>query len=226
MGNNDTVVVVLSGGQDSVTCLGLAIKKYVNVFAIGFEYGQKHSVELEQAALICKDWDIPFVVHQIPSLSELADSALTTNGDVDAKHHRDSSLPASFVPNRNALFLTIAHAYAQKVGANYLMTGVCQTDYSGYPDCRLGFISSLQETLNRGYNTAISILTPLMELTKAETFKLAQDVGFLNTVIMYSHTCYNGDRETLNEWGAGCGECGACKLRAKGYAEYLEKFCA
>lgn len=217
----ETAVVVLSGGQDSVTCLGWAQKNFKKVFAIGFDYGQKHSVELEQAKKICLLLDVPFTIHKIPSLSALGDSALTTDGDVSKTHHRNKNLPSSFVPNRNALFLTIAHAYAQTVDATALVTGVCQTDYSGYPDCRLDFVTSLQETLNLGYQTDIQILTPLMFLNKAETFKLAEDCGILNVVIEYSHTCYNGNR-TPNEWGAGCGECPACSLRLKGYQQFVK----
>lgn len=221
-------LVVLSGGQDSVTCLGVALHNakqgyFEKVHAIGFSYGQKHSIELKQAKFICDSLGVDFVVHKIPSLEVLADSALTTNGDVTQPHHRDASLPASFVPNRNALFLTIAHAYAQKIGASYVFTGVCQTDYSGYPDCREEFIGSLQTTLNLGYNTDIEFVTPLMYLTKAETFYLAKQVGILDTVIAHSHTCYNGNHETFNAWGYGCGKCAACELRAKGYTEYLEK---
>lgn len=219
-------VVVLSGGQDSVTCLGVALREAANdgskLFAIGFHYGQKHDVELAQAQKICERFDVPFTVHSIPSLSSFADSALTTNGDVTKAHHRNASLPASFVPNRNALFLTIAHAYAQKVGAEFVVTGVCQTDYSGYPDCRVEFIWKLQDALNVGYKTNIQLVTPLMYLTKAETFTLAKEVGFLDTVINDSHTCYNGDQSTRHDWGYGCGKCPACELRAKGYAEYLE----
>lgn len=221
MSNTDTAVVVLSGGQDSVTCLGLALSKHEKVFCIGFSYGQKHSVELTQAAKVCADRAIEFDLFSIPSLQELGDSALTTDGDVNGQHHRSSHLPASFVPNRNAMFLTIAHAYAQKVGANTVYTGVCQTDYSGYPDCRQIFIWRLQDALNIGYETKITIETPLMHLTKAETFALADEVGFLGVVIEDSHTCYNGDRTTRHEWGYGCGLCPACKLRDKGYSEFV-----
>lgn len=216
-----TAVVVLSGGQDSVTCLGLALDMYERVYAIAFKYGQKHSVELEQARSICFKHGVEFSLHEIPSLSLLGDSALTTGGDVSQKHHRDSSLPASFVPNRNALFLTIAHAYAQKVGAEVVITGVCQTDYSGYPDCREVFVNMLEDTLNVGYNTNIEIATPLMHLDKAQTFALAQRHNFLNVVIGESHTCYNGKRDTLHMWGYGCGECPACELRAKGYEKFV-----
>jgi 7-cyano-7-deazaguanine synthase len=216
-----SAVVVLSGGQDSVTCLGYALKCFEKVSAIGFRYGQKHEVELRQASKICLDHGVSYEIFDIPALSVLADSALVTDGDVTKPHHRNAALPASFVPNRNALFLTIAHAYAQKVGATALVTGVCETDFSGYPDCRHGFIEKLEAALNEGYLTNIRIYTPLMYISKAETFRLAEACGFLATVIDDSHTCYNGDRSTLHEWGAGCGECPACVLRAKGYAEFI-----
>lgn len=221
---NRTAVVVLSGGQDSVTCLGLALQEYDRVYALGFNYSQKHEVELEQAALICTKHGVSFIQMHIPMLAALGDSALiqgTKYKDVTEAHHANPDLPASFVPNRNALFLTTAHAYAQKVGAEVIITGVCQTDYSGYPDCRERFITHLETALNIGYLTNIEISTPLMHLTKAETFKLAEDIGFLDDVIKYSHTCYNGDRSKMHAWGAGCGKCPACELRAKGYEEFL-----
>lgn len=219
---NAATVVVLSGGQDSVTCLGLALKCYERVYAVGFSYGQKHSIELEQAKYICETHHVPFEIFTIPALSALNDSALVNGGDVSKAHHRNDKLPASFVPNRNAMFLTIAHAYAQKVNADSIVTGVCQTDYSGYPDCRQVFINKLETALNTGYMTGIEIITPLMFLTKAETFKLAEICGFLDTVINESHTCYNGDRSQTYKWGKGCGQCPACELREKGFKEYQE----
>lgn len=221
MSSLQTAVVVLSGGQDSVTCLGWALQKFEEVFAIGFRYGQKHIIELNQAALICSKVEVPFSIFDIPALAELGDSALTANGDVSKKHHRLTNLPASFVPNRNTLFLTIAHAYAQKMEASNLVTGVCQTDYSGYPDCREIFIQKLQDTLNTGYQTDITIHTPLMDLDKAQTFDLAAKCDILDIVIDESHTCYNGNRETRHDWGFGCGECPACKLRSDGWERYI-----
>lgn len=219
---NKTAVVVLSGGQDSVTCLGLAIKEYDKVHAIAFDYGQKHAIELTQARLICKMLHVPITFMAIPSLAQLGDSALVkADGDVNQPHPFNKDLPASFVPNRNALFLTTAHAFAQHVGAATIITGVCETDYSGYPDCRQIFIEHLQATLNIGYLTNINIRTPLMSLNKAQTFKLAEEVGILDIVIEHSHTCYNGDRTKTHIWGSGCGKCPACELRAEGYYKYL-----
>lgn len=217
-------LVVLSGGQDSVTCLGVAIKDHgpENVECVGFVYGQRHSIEIDQARTICDGLGLQFHSFSIPALTELADSALVeTASDISAKHHRKSNLPASFVPNRNALFLTIAHALAQKIGADHVYTGVCQTDYSGYPDCRQAFIDSLEMALNIGYETNITIHTPLMYLTKAETFRLAENSEILDVVLEHSHTCYNGVRDKRHEWGYGCGECPACKLRAQGWEQYV-----
>lgn len=217
-----TAVVVLSGGQDSVTCLGLALQNFEKVYAIGFHYGQKHSVELFCAERICLNHKVPFVVFNIPALQTIGNSALIAGSgqDVSEAHSQNAALPASFVPNRNALFLTTAHAYAQKVGAECIITGVCQTDYSGYPDCRLAFIELLEKTLNVGYLTNIKIITPMMSLTKAETFLMAEKLNFLDEVIDGSHTCYNGEHQLKKAWGYGCGECPACKLRKAGYEEY------
>lgn len=215
-------VVIFSGGQDSTTCLGWATTKYNEVVAIGFKYGQKHSVEIEQAKKICDKLGVEYYLIDISFFGDLVDSALTHNGNINEAHSRLKHLPASFVPNRNALFITLAHAFAQKIGANILVTGVCETDYSGYPDCRLEFINKIEDALNKGSEVSISIETPLMFRNKAETFLLAEQVGVLDLVIEESHTCYNGDRSKKNSWGFGCGECPACKLRAKGFEEYKQ----
>ncbi len=218
------VLVLLSGGQDSITCLGLALKYFDHVTAIGMDYGQRHKIELESAADLCNDFGIHYELMKIPSLTQINDSALLdADRAISAPHPSNLLLPASFVPNRNALFLTLAHAYAQKIKADTIMAGMCQTDYSGYPDCRRDFIDLLEMTLNSGAMTTIRFETPLMFLTKAETFQLAKEVGFLTTVIEDSHTCYIGDRTELHEWGYGCGECPACKLRKNGYEAFRAK---
>jgi len=220
---SDPAVVVLSGGQDSVTCLGVALSKHSRVFAISFAYGQKHYTELRQAAKIC---DAHMVQHSVVDLrffAGMVTSALTSDGDVSGKHSRRPDLPASFVPNRNALFLTLAHAVAQELGAKTIYAGVCQTDYSGYPDCRSDFVEAFQDALNLGYDTEIRVVAPLMDLTKAETFELADKVGFLDVVLEDSHTCYNGDRTVRHEWGYGCGSCPACQLRERGFHEFVAK---
>jgi 7-cyano-7-deazaguanine synthase len=214
-------LVVLSGGQDSMTCLGLAIRENDEVEAISFNYGQRHQVELAAAENLCFDLDIPWRDVSLPFFKDLVTSALLDgSSDIGKQHAYKPGLPASFVPNRNTIFLTIAHAVAQEINADCIYTGVCQTDYSGYPDCRAEFINLLEQTLNVGYETNIKIKTPLMYLTKAETFKLAKDVNFLEIIITRSMTCYNGDLSKMNAWGFGCGECPACKLRAKGWEEF------
>lgn len=216
-------LVVLSGGQDSVTCLFWAMKQFDEVEAISFSYGQRHTTELECAAAICVTHQISQKVVDLTAVMSLSRSALLdTTSDIGAAHVGNKDLPASFVPNRNAMMLTAAHAWAQTIGAETLVTGVCQTDYSGYPDCREQFIRALQDVLNLGSGALIEIQTPLMYLNKAETFKLAADLGCLDDVIVDSHTCYNGDRTQIHDWGYGCGECPACKLRAAGWAEYME----
>ena len=168
----NVALCIYSGGQDSTTCLHWAKNRYGKVEAITFNYGQKHSVELDQAKLICEKNNIKQTVIDISFLDTLVESALTSNGDVNEIN--DKGLPASFVPNRNQLFITLAHAYAQKIGAEALVTGVCQTDYSGYPDCRESFIKAVEWTTNMGSDSTIKIETPLMYLTKGETFKLAE----------------------------------------------------
>jgi len=213
-------VVLFSGGQDSTTCLGWAKQQYKKVIAVGFNYGQRHTVELEQAKLIADKLQVPFTIIRVPFYGDLVDSALTGSGSVKAKHERLKHLPASFVPNRNAFFLTIAHAVAQKAGAEILVTGTCETDYSGYPDCRREFIDAQEKALNLGADSSIKIVTPLMHLTKAATFALAKEVGVLEEVLELSHTCYEGDRNSKHAWGYGCGDCPACVLRTKGWLEF------
>lgn len=214
-------IVVLSGGQDSVTCFGMAKRDTNLIGAISFNYNQRHAVELEAAADLCKRMEVEHKVIDLGFLSDLVTSALTNDSmEVGEAHPRLQNLPASFVPCRNALFLTLAHAYAQEKGADRIYTGVCQTDFSGYPDCRASFVELLAVALNTGYESEIQIITPLMHITKGATFALAEEVGFLDEVIENSHTCYEGDHETLHEWGYGCGECPACKLRAKGWEAF------
>ena len=217
-------VVIFSGGQDSTTCLYWAINNKVRfdeVEAITFDYGQKHSVEIEQSKSICKKEKIKQTIIDISFLDTIVESALTSNGDVNQLNEK--GLPASFVPNRNQIFITMAHSYAQKVGAEFLIGGMCETDFSGYPDCRREFIDAVQLTSNIGSDSDIEILTPLMYLDKAETFKMAKDIGYLKEVVELSHTCYNGVRDRKTVWGYGCGDCPACELREKGFKEFKNK---
>lgn len=228
------VLVVFSGGQDSTTCLLAALEtrrgnnpiavdgKNPKVFAIGFSYGQKHSIELAQAKMIAVQLGVDFKIIDLNFFGQLVSSALTQHDkDINVSHERLKDRPASFVPNRNALFLTLAHAYAQEIGASEVWTGVCETDYSGYPDCRQRFIDNLFMTLDMGAETDIDIVTPLMHMNKAQTFHLADLCGGLTTVLEYSHTCYNGDHSTPRVWGYGCGDCPACQLRANGWIKYI-----
>lgn len=222
--NESIALVVLSGGQDSTTCVGIALKKHSHVYAISFDYGQRHVVELDCAKNLCTKYEIPHNIVKLDFLPKLVISALTEKeSPIDAKHFDHSNLPASFVPNRNALFLTIAHAYAQTIKADYLYTGMCQVDGSGYPDCRNVFKTSLQTTLNLGAEVDIEVIAPLITSSKGEIFKLADEYDFLEEVLENSHTCYEGNRENRFDWGYGCGECPSCKIRAEGYRLYLEQ---
>lgn len=211
-------LVVLSGGQDSVTCLAWALKEFDSVEAITFDYGQRHAVELVAAKKVCEYHNIPQKVVDVSFFGELSTSALIGDrGDVKEAHPLNKNLPASYVPNRNALFLTTAHAWAQTIGATEVVTGVCQTDYSGYPDCRLDFITALNMALNLGSAAKVEFHTPLMFMTKAETFAMAEELGCMFEVLELSHTCYEGNHTTRNDWGYGCGNCPSCDLRRQGW---------
>lgn len=213
-----STLVLFSGGQDSTTCLYWAKKQFTHVEALGFRYGQKHEVELQQAQIIAAMAEVPFQVMDISGM--LKGSALTEHDkDVSAAHELNSNLPASFVPGRNAVFLTLAASYAYTKSISDLVGGMCQTDYSGYPDCRRVFVDSLQTAMTLALEKDIRIHTPLMYLTKAETWKLAYDLGVLEIVREYSHTDYNGDRTSYQEWGYGKLDNPASVLRAKGYEE-------
>lgn len=218
-------IVVLSGGQDSVTCLVWAMRVFEQVEAVTFDYGQKHAVEISCAKKVCQQLRVIHHVIDMRHIGQVSASALilAQGGDVGENHELNTSLPASFVPNRNAMMLAAAHALAQSIGAAHLVAGMCQTDYSGYPDCREDFIVALSNALNLGAAKAVNIHTPLMHLTKAETFELADRLHRLQFVVDNSHTCYNGVRDVSHDWGYGCGECPACQLRAKGWNEYMEK---
>lgn len=216
-------VVVLSGGQDSVTCLAWAVQAYPEVEAITFNYGQRHETEIACSSAVCRELGVKQKIVDLQFFGEMSTSALTGDGPVSAQHSMNSELPASFVPNRNALFFTLAHAWAQTIGATDVISGVCQTDYSGYPDCRQEFVESINSTLNLGAAKDIRIITPLMHLTKGQTFAMAADLGpeAMQLVLEMSHTCYEGDRSIRHAWGYGCGTCPACELRAKGWEDFI-----
>lgn len=214
-------VVLLSGGQDSTTCLYWAKKYFSEVYAIGFDYGQMHVKELEQAQKIAKNSNIDYKIFNIKNL--LAPSSLTEKTDHNKKSNINKDLPASFTAGRNLLFLSIAGSFAANNGINDIITGVCQTDYSGYPDCRRNTIDAMQLTLSLGIGTGdIRIHTPLMYLTKAETWKLAKDLNCLDVIINDTLTDYNGSTK-LNEWGMGTNDNPATNLRVNGYYEAKQK---
>lgn len=214
-------IVLLSGGQDSTTCLYWAKKKFNSLIAIGFDYGQKHKEELRQANKIANDIGVPYFIKDVRGL--LAASSLTFGGDHNGKSYINKDLPASFTAGRNILFLSIAASVAAGYGITDIVTGVCQTDYSGYPDCRRDTMNAMEEVIDLGYGAGrFTIHTPLMYLTKAETWKLANDLGCLDVIINETLTDYNGDM-TKNEWGYGVANNPATKLRVKGFYEAKEK---
>lgn len=221
-GSGKSALVLFSGGQDSTTCLFWAARRFDHVEAIGFDYGQKHRVELEQATLIAREAGVAFTTCDITGT--LKGSALTEHDkDVAGRHERNPELPSSFVPGRNALFLTLAASHAYTRGITDLVGGMCQTDYSGYPDCRRVFIDAMETSLSLALDVDIRIHTPLMYLTKAETWKLANDLDVLDIVRDMTHTDYNGDRTTYNAWGYGKLDNPASVLRARGYEEARAK---
>ena len=223
----NNALVVFSGGQDSTTCLFYALSKYDKVWTIGFDYGQRHEVELA-----CRREIIDYVkfkydnfvsdnVVDVNSFGQIAKCALTTDAEIVMQ---DNGLPSSFVPARNLMFMTYAGALAYLIKANTIITGVCETDYSGYPDCRRTTMDAMQLALSLGMEHQIYIETPLMYLTKAQTWELAEKIGgtdLVDFIVKNTHTCYEGDHEHFHPWGYGCGKCPACLLREKGYNEYV-----
>ena len=216
-----SAVVVFSGGQDSTTCLGWAKQTFGKVVALSFNYGQKHSVELQQATKIAKMMQVEHYVMDVELLNQLAPNALTRT-DIEVVHPEDmvkNEEPNTVVRGRNGLFLWLASIYASTHGYENVVTGVCETDFSGYIDCRDQFIKSLNVAINLGIDSNIKIHTPLMWLDKVETWELANEVGILDIVIKESHTCYNGDRTSL----LGCQHCPACNLRNKSLFEFAKR---
>lgn len=209
-------LVVFSGGQDSTTCLFWAMKNFDKVEAITFDYNQRHKLEIECAANIAKEWNIPHMVIDMSLLNQLAPNALTRN-DIEIKTGENGQLPTTFVDGRNLLFLSFAAIVAKQKGISHIVTGVCETDFSGYPDCRDVFVKSLNVTLNLAMDYPFVIDTPLMWIDKTDTWELADQLGKLDYVQQKTLTCYNGII------GAGCGECPACRLRSSGLEKYLKK---
>ncbi|MGV2620474.1 UNVERIFIED_CONTAM: 7-cyano-7-deazaguanine synthase QueC [Halobacillus marinus] len=214
MKKNSKAVVVFSGGQDSTTCLYWALEKFDHVEAVTFDYDQRHKEEIEVAKEIAADKGVRHHILDMALLNQLAPNALTRN-DMEVKDGENGDLPSTFVPGRNLLFLSFASILARQIGAKHVITGVCETDFSGYPDCRDVFVKSLNVTLNLSMDDEFVLHTPLMWLDKAETWELADTLGGFEYVREKTLTCYNGIR------GEGCGDCPACRLRQNGLDMYL-----
>ncbi|MEM1037750.1 MAG: 7-cyano-7-deazaguanine synthase QueC [Pseudomonadota bacterium] len=227
-----TALVLFSGGQDSTVCLAHALAHYDHVETVGFDYGQRHRVELDcrettRSAIsdAFPDWARKLGddhLLSIPVLGEISDTSLTKETKIEVA---ETGLPNTFVPGRNLLFLTLAGALAWRRGITTLVGGMCETDYSGYPDCRRSTLDAQELALSRGMDRPLAIETPLMWLDKAETWRLADDLGgsaLTEIIIEQTHTCYLGDRTRRHDWGYGCESCPACDLRAKGYLAWME----
>lgn len=212
--HNEKAVVIFSGGQDSTTCLFWAKQQFSEVEVVTFDYGQRHKLEIECAKSIAKEQGVKLHLLDMALLSQLSPNALTRH-DIDIVHE-EGQLPNTFVEGRNHLFLSFAAVLAKGIGARHLVTGVCETDFSGYPDCRDVFIKSLNVTLNLAMNYDFVIHTPLMWLDKAATWKLADELGAFDYIRHKTVTCYHGII------GDGCGECPSCKLRRAGMEAYLQ----
>lgn len=233
MSADSKALVLFSGGQDSTACLAYALDKFAYVETLGFDYGQTHKVELECRAALrdamrrLKDWDAKLGddhTLSLPALSEIGGTALI-GPDANGNEIRmlDNNLPSTFVPGRNLLFLTYGAALAYRRGLHVLVGGMCETDYSGYPDCRRDTLDALESALQKGMESAVTIDTPLMHIDKADTWALAQSLGgdaLVDITLELSHTCYRGDRATRHAWGYGCGDCPACDLRAAGHEKW------
>ena len=229
-------LVLFSGGQDSTTCLGWALDRYKRVETIGFNYGQRHSAELtargplrERIVDTVPSWRARLGTDHLVDLSLIGALAKSALVDDTPFGLRDDGLPSTFVPGRNLLFLTCAAITAEQRGIKVLVAGTCETDFSGYPDCRDDTIKALQVTLNLGMQSRLVIETPLMWIDKAATWALAATLGgaaLIDLIVEWTHTCYLNDREHRQPWGYGCSTCDACKLRAHGWEKYVASVAA
>jgi 7-cyano-7-deazaguanine synthase len=223
-------LVLFSGGQDSTTCLAWALERFERVETIGFDYGQRHRIELEQRHVL-RDalramkplWAErlgPDHILDLRALGAISDTALTGDKEIELT---EKGLPNTFVPGRNLIFLAFAAALAYRRGLTHIVGGMCETDFSGYPDCRDDAVKAMQVALNIGMESRFVLDTPLMWIDKAQTWALARDLGgetFISALIEHSHTCYLGERGARHAWGHGCGQCPACLLRAQGYEKW------
>jgi 7-cyano-7-deazaguanine synthase len=226
-----TALVLFSGGQDSTTCLAHALKTYERVETIAFDYRQRHRVELEARLVVLDEirrqfpqWASKLGEDHLLDLAVLGDVSDTSLTRETAFKMETSGLPNTFVPGRNLLFLTLAAAVAYRRGLEVMVTGVCETDFSGYPDCRDDTMKAMQLALSLGMDHRFLIETPLMWIDKADTWRMAESLGgkaLIDLIIEHTHTCYLGDRQHRHAWGYGCGTCPACELRARGYERFL-----
>jgi 7-cyano-7-deazaguanine synthase len=225
-------IVLFSGGQDSTTCLAWALAQYERVETIGFDYGQRHAVELTVRPVLLQKIRAQFPqwaaklgedhMIDLSLISKISSTAMTEDIEIVMQ---ENGLPNTFVPGRNLLFMTVAATVAYRRGVNVLVGGMCETDFSGYPDCRDDTMKALQVALNLGMATQLKLETPLMWIDKSETWKLAQDLGgdgLVDLIRADTHTCYLGERGALHDWGYGCGTCPACALRARGYQQFRQ----
>ncbi len=226
-------LVLFSGGQDSTTCLAWALARYSKVETIGFDYGQRHAVELQVRPVVLQavralspQWDARLGDDHMIDLSLLGHISSSALTDDVAIAMQQNGLPNTFVPGRNLLFMMVAAALAYRRGLDVLVGGMCETDYSGYPDCRNDTMQALETTLNLGMANRFKLETPLMWLDKADTWQLAQELGgqaLVELIRTDTHTCYLGDRSQLHDWGYGCGTCPACELREKGFRQFTAR---
>ena len=229
----DSALVLFSGGQDSATCLAWALERYARVETIGFDYGQRHAVELTvRPAVLANmralkpEWDARLGEDHLVDLSLISKISVTAMTSDMAITMQENGLPNTFVPGRNLLFMTVAATMAYRRGLNVLVGGMCETDFSGYPDCRDDTMKALQVALNLGMATRIKLETPLMWIDKCQTWALAAQCGgqaMVDLVRAETHTCYLGERGARHEWGYGCGTCPACALRARGYEQFAAR---
>ncbi|MFZ6687296.1 7-cyano-7-deazaguanine synthase QueC [Undibacterium sp. SXout11W] len=227
---NDRALVLFSGGQDSTTCLAWALSRYAHVETIGFDYGQRHAIELTVRPELLKkmrqfspEWEARLGEDHMIDLSLISQLSQTAMTEDIAIEMQENGLPNTFVPGRNLMFMMVAATLAYRRGLNVLVGGMCETDFSGYPDCRDDTMKALQVTLNLGMATRLKLETPLMWINKAQTWEMAEDLGgsaMVDLIRADTHTCYLGERGELHEWGHGCGTCPACELRARGYLQY------
>ena len=225
MTDGDGALVLFSGGQDSTTCLAWALERFQHVETVGFFYGQRHRVELDcregiRASLMSDRLGADHVIDIASGMAQLGETAMT--GEIEIAMGAEG-LPTTFVPGRNLLFLTYAAALAYRRELRRIVAGVCETDYSGYPDCRDDTIKAMQLALNLGMQRRFVLETPLMWIDKAATWALAERLGVLDIVIEQTHTCYLGDRKHRHDWGYGCGTCPACHLRRDGFAAWRDR---